>query len=326
MKITRLKKYYLDALIFLVAFLYLFPWGYIEKDAYSALVSYDDMHEDEVSDASIHNFVSDTNKAESLYSTLQAVGYRLDGVKNGFQTVPHVFLPKIPKDIKNFSPVHKRKQLFIMVTLPLILHSNELISEDRQRLMDLGRRIKRGTNISYSDNLWLEEMSNRYSAESTNIDDLLERVDIVPVSLALAQAIEESGWGTSRFTHEGNALFGQRIYGIQKDRAGMIPQDADSKKYKVQSYYQLQESVDSYINNLNSHYAYSKFRKARKLLRKKHNKIDPIFLASTLDNYSENGERYTKKLIRIIKANDLVLLDPAKLSPDYFVNVKHIAG
>ena len=100
MKITRLKKYYLDALIFLVAFLYLFPWGYIEKDAYSALVSYDDMHEDEVSDAPIHNFVSDTNKAESLYSTLQAVGYQLDGIKNGFQTVPHVFLPKIPKDIK----------------------------------------------------------------------------------------------------------------------------------------------------------------------------------------------------------------------------------
>ena len=127
-----------------------------------------------------------------------------------------------------------------MVTLPLILQSNELISEDRQRLMNLGRRIKRGTNISYSDNLWLKEMSNRYSAESTNIDDLLERVDIVPVSLALAQAIEESGWGTSRFTHEGNALFGQRIYGIQKDRAGMIPQDADSKKYKVQSYHQLQ--------------------------------------------------------------------------------------
>ena len=77
---------------------------------------------------------------------------------------------------------------------------------------------------------------------------------------------------------------------------------------------------------MNSHYAYSKFRKARKFLRKKHNKIDPIFLASTLDNYSENGERYTKKLIRIIKANDLVLLDPAKLSSDYFVNVKHIAG
>ena len=213
-----------------------------------------------------------------------------------------------------------------MVTLPLILQSNELISEDRQRLKALGRRIKRGTNISYSDNLWLKEMSNKYSAESTNIDDLLERVDVVPVSLALAQAIEESGWGTSRFTHEGNALFGQRIYGVQKDQAGMIPQDADSKEYMVQSYYQLQESVDAYINNLNSHYAYSKFRKARKLLRKKYNKVDPIFLASTLGNYSENGEHYIKKLIRIIKANDLVLLDPAKLSPDYFVNIKHITG
>ena len=94
----------------------------------------------------------------------------------------------------------------------------------------------------------------------------------------------------------------------------------------VQSYYQLQESVDAYINNLNSHYAYSKFRKARKLLRKKYNKVDPIFLASTLGNYSENGEHYIKKLIRIIKANDLVLLDPARLSPEYFVNIKHITG
>ena len=113
MKITRLKKYYFDALIFLVAFLYLFPWGYIEKDAYSALVSYDAMHEDEVSDTAIHNFVSDTNEAESLYSTLQAVGYQLDGVKNGFQTVPHVFLPKIPKDIKNL--YRKTLQIYYFV-------------------------------------------------------------------------------------------------------------------------------------------------------------------------------------------------------------------
>ncbi len=326
MRITKLKKYHFDALVFLIAFLYLFPWGYIEKDAYSVLISYDDAPEVGVSDALIHNLEPDTNEAESLYSTLQAVGYQLDGIKNGFQRVPHVFLPKIPKDMKNFSPIHKRKQLFIMVTLPLILQSNELISEDRQRLMALGRRIKRGTNISYSDNLWLKEMSDKYSAESTNINDLLERVDVVPVSLALAQAIEESGWGTSRFTHEGNALFGQRIYGIQKNQTGMIPQDADSEKYMVQSYYQLQESVDAYINNLNSHYAYSKFRKARKLLRKKYNKIDPIFLASTLNNYSEHGEHYIKKLIRIIKANDLVLFDSAKLSPNYFVNIKHITG
>ena len=202
----------------------------------------------------VYDLSESVGESEALYSTLRDFGYQLDDIKNGFQTVPHVFLPKIPKDIKNFSPVHKRKQLFIMVTLPLILQTNQSILEDRQRLIALGRRIKRGTKISYSDDLWLQEIGEKYSAESKDVESLLERVDIVPVSLALAQAIEESGWGTSRFTHEGNALFGQRIYG---SKSGMIPIRADSKTYKVKSYYELQGSVDSYIHNLNSHYALS---------------------------------------------------------------------
>ena len=323
MKIKRLKKYYFDTLILLISILYLIPWGYIGKDAYSTLLSHDYVNEEIVRSEFNHHFDLNTSESESLYSELKDFGYRLDDIKNGFRTVPHVFLPKIPKDIESFSPIHKRKQLFIMVTLPLILRTNELVSEDRQRLIALGRRIKRGTSISYSDDLWLKEIGKNYLAESTDIDALLEKVDTIPVSLALAQAIEESGWGASRFAHEGNALFGQRIYNSQ---AGMIPTDSTSTKYKVKSYHQLQGSVDSYIHNLNSHSAYSKFRKARKLLKKKYNKVDPIFLASTLDNYSERGEYYTRKLIRIIKANDLLLLDPARLATDYFVDVRHTTG
>ena len=318
MKIKKARRYYFDTLILLICALYLVPWAHIDKNFYSTTSSEDSLNTGNV-EQPVYDLSESVGESEALYSTLRDFGYQLDDIKNGFQTVPHVFLPKIPKDIKNFSPVHKRKQLFIMVTLPLILQTNQSILEDRQRLIALGRRIKRGTKISYSDDLWLQEIGEKYSAESKDVESLLERVDIVPVSLALAQAIEESGWGTSRFTHEGNALFGQRIYG---SKSGMIPIRADSKTYKVKSYYELQGSVDSYIHNLNSHYAYEKFRSTRKDLRKESSKLDPILLAGKLDNYSEKGEFYTRKLIRIIRANDLTLLDPAKLAPDYFVDLQ----
>jgi Bax protein len=206
----------------------------------------------------------------------------------------------------------QRKATFIRFTLPLIHRANELILRDRDRIIDLSRRTERGWALSPADAAWLVGIAERYGMKKTNIRELLARVDIIPPSLAIAQAAEESGWGTSRFAIEGNALFGQRIY--RQGNKGMVPHKRPKgKSFKVRAFAQLIDGVKAYFHNLNSHFAYKKFREQRADLREKKREINGYLLAGTLTRYSERGRDYVDSIRSIMRANALGFLDTGKL-------------
>ncbi len=137
-------------------------------------------------------------------------------------------------------------------------------------------------------------------------------MDEVPVSLALAQAAKETGWGTSRFAQDGNALFGQWTWSGD----GLKPKEADENKgHKVMKFNVLQASVRAYQRNLNTHKTYKEFRLARAKLRDAGKPLDSIILSQYLDEYAETGQQYVKILQKIIKQNNLKDFDNAKLLP-----------
>ena len=142
------------------------------------------------------------------------------------------------------------------------------------------------------------------------MSELILRMDMIPVSIALAQAAKESGWGTSRFALEGNAIFGQWTW----DGQGIAPLNRDGdKSHKILKFPILRASVKAYKNNLNTHKSYLKFREKRKALRDKDKKITGLALTDTLKNYAQTGSEYTKILNQIIKQNRLSDFEPVKL-------------
>ena len=149
---------------------------------------------------------------------------------------------------------------------------------------------------------------------SEDIDELLRRVDVIPVSLAIAQAAEESGWGTSRFAQTGNALFGQ--WTVASD-IGIVPEDReDGMTHKIKAFDNLAQSVAAYMRNLNTHRAYREFRQKRQGQRQWGEALDGHALASTLLRYSQRGDKYVKSIRTIMNANGLRELDGAHLADD----------
>ena len=182
--------------------------------------------------------------------------------------------------------------------LPLIVVENERILDDRKKLIILSEK-KFTTD---PEKQWIRQKLLEYKVKKGDIKELLVRMDIIPVSIALAQAAKESGWGTSRFALEGNAIFGQWTWSGQ----GIAPLDRESNKsHKILKFPILRASVKAYKNNLNTHNSYSKFRSKRLSLREKNKKISGLELTETLNNYAQTGSEYTKILNQIIKQNRL---------------------
>ena len=249
----------------------------------------------------------------SLVDLYREIEYRLDDIRLGEIAVPRLIVERVPDDIVMVESPAERKRLFIKLALPLILHANERIEADRERLIALRKKIERAA-AGPSEQAWLDGLALRYGLESPDLDALLQRVDVIPPSLALAQGAEESGWGTSRFVREGNAIFGQRTY---DKGAGLVPLDRDSdKKYEVKVFNGLLESVASYMTNLNTHYAYDEFRRIRAGQRALGD-VDSYYLVGALDRYSERGEAYIETIRAIIDKNDLRSYDGASF--DTFV-------
>ena len=262
--------------------------------------------------------VSLTQTTGKLWALFRDIGYEIDGVRVHGE-VPRLFLASLPQDLSHQPRAEMRKTTFIKSTLPLILHVNELILQDRERIATLRDHVSEGGVLSEPDRLWLEATSERFGSQSADPVVLLTHVDIVPPSLAIAQAAEESGWGTSRFAREGNALFGQRAYKAHKK--GIVPKERpDGTSFRVRAFDHLIDGVKSYVHNLNSHPAYRDFRKARAMMRAENDGIDGYRLAGALLRYSERGVDYVKTIRVIMRANTLRALDDAKLgrsvSPD----------
>jgi Bax protein len=140
---------------------------------------------------------------------------------------------------------------------------------------------------------------------------MIRRADIIPPSLALAQAAEESGWGTSRFALEGNALFGQWTFAV---KGALVPKNRDAgKAHRVRAFTSLLDAVRAYVRNLNTHKAYRHFRRERQALRQADRQLAGTVLARTLSSYSERGNKYVRTIQSIITGNQLQNLDKARL-------------
>ena len=202
--------------------------------------------------------------------------------------------------------------IFFKTVLPLILQTNDEIRLERRHLLGLHALDKNGKPLPAKDRLWLIVLAERYKLKQPSIEKLLKRVDIVPVSLALAQAAEESGWGTSRFSLEGNAIFGEWTFSRSK---GLVPlQRRAGKFHRVRAFNSLLDSVRAYALNLNTHKAYGNFRLLRQEIRQSGLQIRGRQLINTLGSYSERGTDYLKGIRAIIGVNKLGPLDDAKLS------------
>ena len=219
----------------------------------------------------------------------------------GASSTPLVVSRKFAKQIPESHvalPVKHQKENFIAMTLPLILAANE---EILQRRKAIERAVSRGDRATVERwaRLYRIKTEDRPLAEIER--QLLVRADLVPVSLALAQAAIESGWGTSRFALQGNALFGQWAW--QKD-AGLKPARASNSEAVVRSFPNLFGSVRAYMHNLNTHPRYAGFRARRHLLRGRTGADLGYQLSNFLDGYAEIGEVYVAKLKTLIRSNE----------------------
>jgi Bax protein len=257
--------------------------------------------------------IQSINSAAVLDRTFTRMGYDLDAIASGESEVPRVFLASMPGDIDKMRETKKRKRLFFKTVLPLVLQVNEEIKQDRKRLDKLIEAKNRGEKIGPVDRLWLIVMAERYKTRRGDLKALLKRVDVIPPSLALAQAAEESGWGTSRFVREGNAMFGQ--WTTSKAAGTIIPNQRDEgRTHRIKAFDSLLQSVRAYARNLNTHRAYRKLRARRHQLRTQGKPVDGLMLAEQLTSYSERGDGYVKTLRSIIAANKLRPLDLARLN------------
>ena len=246
-----------------------------------------------------------------LSKTFKQLGYDLERVRSGEASVPRLFLASLPSDIKNIREARVRKSIFFQSLLPLVLQANEEILRDRRRLWKLHFQQSLDQKIGPADRLWLMVMSERYGVKKNFIEKLLKCVDIIPPSMALAQAAEESGWGTSRFVREGNAVFGQWTF---SSAGNLVPANRDKdKKHKIRAFPNLLDSVRAYAHNLNTHAAYRQMRKVRSNLRLKGAPLDGLVLVENLKSYSQRGQKYVEGIRALIKGNNLHRFDDARL-------------
>tara|TARA_A100001015_G_scaffold302109_1_gene389897 strand:+ start:578 stop:2107 length:1530 start_codon:yes stop_codon:yes gene_type:complete len=244
-------------------------------------------------------------KTETVLSLFKDVEYDLGKVRIQ-KLVKPIYFTQFPKDLDELQSTKLKKETFIKIVLPLVVAENERILADREKLKTLSNK-KFTTDL---EKQWLRQKLLEYKVKKGDLKQLLVRMDIIPTSIALAQAAKESGWGTSRFALEGNAIFGQWTWSGQ----GIAPLDRESNKnHKILKFPILRASVKAYQNNLNTHKSYSKFRQKRQNLRAKNKKIKGLELTETLNNYAQTGSEYTKILNQIIKQNRLSDFEPVRL-------------
>ena len=249
--------------------------------------------------------------AAGLFEKFEQMNYSLTLVRDGTGTVPPVYLARLPKDLVALGSAAERKHLFIRSILPLILKANEDILVARRKLVDVAARMAAGYAPGRAERRWLDDLAASYGVDRGDVAALLRRIDIIPPSLAIAQAAEESGWGTSRFALEGNALYGQRTF---RQGGGMVPvQRARGKRHEVKAFTGLPHSVATYMKNLNSHRGYGEFRALRAAMRAQDRTLDGFALAATLGVYSERGKAYIKTIHTIMRRNVLAEFDKARL-------------
>ena len=262
---------------------------------------FEDILDDEVPDDSIRF------SAQEIEKLFRETDYNLINVRKTKLVQPFP-IAHLPKEMKIIEGTKKKKNLFIQIILPLILEENNRVKSDRKKLF----AILNKSNNSTAEKEWLNQKFKQYGVLNKDLLTLKVRMDIVPVSLAIAQAAKETGWGKSRFALEGNALFGQWTWSGE----GIKPAGADDDTtHKVMKFKVLRTSVKAYLRNLNTHSSYKRFRLVRAVLRDNGKNLDSLVLSNYLDKYAATGEKYIVILKKIIKQNNLKDFDDVQLMP-----------
>ena len=270
--------------------------GLIEKYLFDDVLNYDDLPSDTV-----------RLSAKTIKQLFEETNYNLQDVRKN-KLVKPVSLSLLPNEMKMIESTQKRKELFIQIILPLIIQENNSIRLDRKKLFQILNKSRNSNN----EKIWLKKKFKQYGVANKDLPTLKVRMDEVPTSIAIAQAAKETGWGTSRFALEGNALFGQWTWSGE----GIKPSNADDNTtHKVMKFKVLQASVKAYHRNLNTHSSYRNFRNVRAQLRDEEKELDSLVLSEYLDQYAETGKKYVKILQQIIRQNKLTDFDDAKLLP-----------
>ena len=229
--------------------------------------------------------------------------------------IARMYFPHIPKNINEFQ-TQTKKNVFLSILLPIALRGNELVLEERN-LMRAAFLSKNIYKIEYLAKKYKVKdfkninFSNITTSNLSKINkELSIKINKIPISIILAQSIIESGWGSSRFAQEGNALFGEWTW---KTNVGIKPKGNLDANFAVKNFKNLLESLNSYILNLNSHPAYSEMRKFRALKYKMGKKITGYETANFLNKYAEIGFEYVIKIEDMIKSNRLYKFQKAKL-------------
>jgi uncharacterized FlgJ-related protein len=260
---------------------------------------------------------------KDVLALFDRLGYTTKAWQAGIREIPRVYLADVPDEwrergAKNL-PVKDKKKLFFRVIAPIVLRINELILEDRARAKELTARLAQGQSVTPEDQAWLTELAVKYKVlkstseqlDSDAFAELLMRVDVIPPSLALAQAANESGWGTSRFAEQANSLFGQWTWG-----KGLKPAEQRTAEFgdqRVAAFGTTAQAAYAYALNLNTERAYRDLRLKRADLRRQNLRISGSVLAETLLNYSERGQAYVDDLKALIRKNGLDDTDDAYL-------------
>ena len=245
-------------------------------------------------------------KTETVLALFNDVEYDLKKVRRE-KLVKPIYFTQFPKDLDEISSIKLKKETFIKIVLPLVVAENQKILDDRRKFKIVSK--KKMTNEK--EKLWLRQKFKEYKVTNGSVAELDTRMDIIPISIAIAQAAKESGWGTSRFALEGNAIFGQWTW----SGSGIAPLDrTKAQSHKVLRFPILRASVKAYKNNLNTHKSYKEFRDKRKKLRTKNKSIEGIKLIHTLESYAQTGSEYTKVLAQMMQQNSLDEFENVKLT------------
>lgn len=260
--------------------------------------------------------ITSLQELDSLFEKYQ---YSSESWEKGQRELPRITFEKIadnwPTDSKNI-PVETKKSLFFRLMAPMILMANENILRERKIVKYDRLNSPELKKVALKYRL----IKNRKNRITTAMRDrLLKNVDILPPSLALAQAAEESGWGTSRFAQEGNAFFGQWDFSGN----GMKPKQQRKAlgNYGVARFASPLASVEGYMLNINTNNAYKELRAVRAQLRAKNKKITGLELAGTLNKYSERGQDYTDGLREMIRYNNLQFIDNGYLANNRLIHL-----
>ncbi len=240
--------------------------------------------------------------------------YDLDTLDSG---VPKLIVNTLPADLDRVNQTSEKKRIFFLTLLPMVLMANEEIQAERDQLHAVFSSFDEGRLPSAGELERLNVIQRKYKVKGDPLIDcgarekLLARVDILPPSLVLAQAANESAWGTSRFAQVANNIFGEWTF---TPGAGIVPENRpEGEIYEVRRFPTIYDSLKSYMRNLNTNRAYAPLRELRAEMRRQERPLLGTDLARGLIAYSTRREEYVAEIAAMIRHNKLFKLSQINL-------------